>query len=294
MVADNKPGRAKANRTRTLRKESKARRTPDNRAGTPRPPVILEDNRVNSPLRSDLPERSQNETRIAAALDAPVDFHIPPQSFKAALDFIAAHDHIPIVIDYRALADANFDLDTKVDADIPGITLDDLLHWLVAQLNWPLEYEVCNGALFISTVEKLNEDLSMVVYDCRDLLSPVGLASAVASEQKPGKDDQVKPQNGRTVRQDAMTEQGHPAVANNRFVRRVSQIQAIIESLDFQSYDAHISDFDGLLVIRMNRLDQERIKRVLASIRWMKTNGAFAGLADQFVAPQAKAATQSK
>ena len=163
--------------------------------------------------------------------------------------------------------------------------MHDLLHWLLAELNCPLRYEVCNGALFISTIDKLNEDLSIVVYDARDLLNPARVVSTSTREQSQGKDDQVKPEGGKSGTPGARAEQGHSQAADSSVALRVPQVQAIIAALYSRSDEAHIAEFDGLLVIRQNPLEHERIKRLLASIRLMKKNGAFSGLADQFVEP---------
>ncbi len=285
MAVEDKTTHAKPGKTRARRKANTVGSAADRHIKTPLPPIIVENDRTHPPLSSDIPERSKNEALIATALNTPVDFRLQPQSFKAALDFVAARYHIPIVIDYRALADANFDLDTKVHVNISGITLHDLLHWLLAELNCPLRYEVCNGALFISTIDKLNEDLSIVVYDARDLLNPARVVSTSTREQSQGKDDQVKPEGGKSGTPGARAEQGHSQAADSSVALRVPQVQAIIAALYSRSDEAHIAEFDGLLVIRQNPLEHERIKRLLASIRLMKKNGAFSGLADQFVEP---------
>ncbi|HET6325560.1 MAG TPA: hypothetical protein VFG04_12855 [Planctomycetaceae bacterium] len=289
-----KPRDAKSSTTRApQRKANKEQRTADNQT-TRRPPIVLEDERVNQPLSSDVPERSKNEARIAEVLNVPVDFRLQEQPFKDAVDFIAAHYHIPILIDKKGLADANVDPDTKVQVDIPGITLHDLLHWLLTDLNSPLDYEVCNGALLISTIDKLNEDVSIVVYDCRDLLKPASIDSADAREQNQGKDEQVKPHRGESGAQETTGQKGSSEGANSRLSRRVSWIQAIIASLDNGPDEARISEFDGLLVIRQNPLGHERIKQLLASIRLMKKTGAFARFADQFEEPKSGALAHPK
>lgn len=146
--------------------------------------VVVERDPVDHPLRSDVAERPKNEAHIIEALKASVDFQIQPQSLRDALEFIATLYHIPIVIDRRALGDANANLATKVRVNIPGITLHELLHWLFEQPNCPVEYEVRNGALLISTLDKLNEDLSIVVYDCRDLLTAAGPDSGSPADQR--------------------------------------------------------------------------------------------------------------
>jgi hypothetical protein len=86
------------------------------------PPIVLEPAVVEHPLSSDLVQRSQAEARIAEALNAPVDFNIEPQSFKEALDFIAAHYQIPILIDQKGLDDANVDTSAEVKLSVPRLS----------------------------------------------------------------------------------------------------------------------------------------------------------------------------
>ncbi len=214
---------------------------------------------------SDVAERSKTEARIVEALRSPVDVQIKLQSFKDAIDLIAAHYRIAIVIDQRALEDANVNLATKVQVNIPGITLDDLLHWLFVQVNCPLEYEVCNGALLISTLDRLNEDESVVAYDCRDLLT---LASPAIWDNLEGK------------------EQRKSQAPDGRSVGRVPWIQSLISQVRSEGPDPYIAEFDGLLMIRQSARDHERTKRLLAAVRLMKREGAFAGLAEQFADPK--------
>jgi hypothetical protein len=214
---------------------------------------------------SDVAERSKTEARIVEALRSPVDFQIKLQSFKDSIDLIAAHYRIAIVTDERALEDANVNLATKVDVNIPGITLDDLLHWLFVQVNCPLEYEVCNGALLISTLDRLNEDESVVAYDCRDLLDPANPAVWDTLERRGQRKLQAP---------------------NGRSVGRVPWIQSLISEVRSEGPDPSIAEFDGLLIIRQSARDHERTKRLLAAVRLMKKDGASAGLAEQFVDPK--------
>jgi hypothetical protein len=291
-----------ATKAPSRRKASKERLPAGNHTIAPLSPVVEQDP-VDPPLRSDVAERPKNEARIFEALKATVDFQIQPQSLKDALEFIAAHYHIPIVIDRRGLADANFDLDTKVHVNIPGITLHEVLHWLFSQLNCPLDCEVRNGALLISTIDKLNEDLSIVVYDCRDLLTLPGLDSGPPTDQRGSGGGMFQaPPEKKPAASTSPAAQPQPAVTAHSSVRGIEGawglpfIRTIVATGQEVSWgdDSSISEFGGLLVIKQNPFEHERIKRLLASIRLMKKHGAFAGLADQFEDPKGGAAAHSK
>jgi hypothetical protein len=300
---------SKATKSTSRRKVDKERRPADKPAIATLPPVV-EQEPVDHPLRSDVAERPKNEARIIAALKASVDFQIEPQSLQDALEFIATRCQIPVMIDRRGLADANVDLATKVHVKIPGITLHELLYWLFAQSNCPfINYEVRNGALWISTIDKLSEDLSIVVYDCRDLLTWASLDSGEPANQRgsgggmfqapPDKAD-AAPQ--KPAANSSPAAQPQPAVTAHAAVRGIEGawglpfIRTIVATGQEISWgdDASISEFGGLLVIKQNPFEHERIKRLLASIRLMKKHGAFAGLADQFEDPKDAARAQSK
>ncbi len=274
--------------------------------------VFVEREPVDHPLRSDIAERPQNEARIIEALKAPVDFQIQPQSFQDAVELIATRYHIPIVIDRRALSDANVNLTTTVRVNIPGITLHELLHWLFVQANCPLESEVRNGALLITTLDRLNEDLSIVVYDCRDLLAVAGSdRGAAADEREVGAGfsllsrhkaqaadaaPQTEAANTSSAAQPQPAITAHASIRGSEGAWGLPFIQTIVATGRDVSWgdDASISEFDGLVVIRQSPGEHERIKRLLASIRLMKKNGAFAGLADKFVDPKEADAAHSK
>jgi hypothetical protein len=85
----------------------------------------------------DLRSESKSEQKISQALDQPVEFTIEPQSLRDAIDFIAARYQIPIVIDQKALDDANVDATTEVKASFPGIKLRNLLKLLLEPLSAP-------------------------------------------------------------------------------------------------------------------------------------------------------------
>ncbi len=118
----------------------------------------------------DLRAESKSEQRISEALDQPVDFSIEPQGLKEALEFIATRYGIPIVIDQKALDEANVDTTTEVKGAFPGIKLRNLFKLLLEQLSSPLTYVIEDEVLKITTVDKANEKLSIRMYPVGDLI----------------------------------------------------------------------------------------------------------------------------
>ncbi len=149
---------------------------------------------VEHPLSSDLARQPVVEAKITEALDQPVDFNIEPQSLKDALDFIAARYQIPILIDQKALDDANVDVTTEVRLAAPGIPLRNALQLIFGQISSPLGYDVIHGVLMISTVDKINEHTETIVYDCRDLIKLPALGGTVTTDRaKPTPPARLRP-----------------------------------------------------------------------------------------------------
>jgi hypothetical protein len=258
----------------------------NNHAAQQQPQIVLEPATVDHPLSSDVIERSKNESRIAEALKAPVDFNIEPQSLKDALAFIAAHYQIPILIDQKAIEDANIDLSAEVALNVPGITVHDMFHWLFAQMSQPMGYEVRNGALMISTIDKINDDLTVIVYDCRDLVNLATLDRPVVNEQgRTGAGHQAMFQfAGPIGPASTAAKGGREEKSHEHAAARLPLIQTIISTAAPEAWQegTSISEVGGLLVIRQNPFEHVRIKRLLASIRLMRKDGAFAALSDQY------------
>jgi hypothetical protein len=211
---------------------------------------------VDHPLSSDLAWRSPIEARIQKALDQPVDFVIKRQS-KDALDFIAAHYHIPIVLDQKALDDANVDTSSQVKLNAPGISLRDTLRLLLSQPSQPTTYEVVHSVVMVSTVDKMNEVWETIVYDCRDLLTLPNNKSGHAEKNRDS---------------GALWQALIPTVKSTTG-------RDAWEVLDGDE-DFRICAAGGLLFVRHNPAVQERIKKLLASIRRMRKEGAFAAQGD--------------
>jgi hypothetical protein len=118
----------------------------------------------------DLRSESQSEQKISQALDQTVDFTIEPQGLKEALEFIGTRFQIPIVLDQKALDDANVDVTQEVKANYPNIKLRNMLKLLLEPLSSPLTYVVEDEVLKITTVEKANDKLSIRMYPVGDLI----------------------------------------------------------------------------------------------------------------------------
>jgi hypothetical protein len=292
---------SKAGKSKGDKAEKSAPKKPATRPVTPS--LTPDRDSFRHPLSSDVVEHSKSESRIKEALDQPVDFTIEPQTLRDAIDFIAARFQIPIVIDQKALDDASVDATTEVKASFPGVKLRNVLKLLLEPLSAPLSYVIEDEVLKITTIDKINNYLVVVVYDCRDLVHvgtldryPVeqfqpksGAAGGggmfqVAADQKPSTPGAAGSSNTRAATsppggpgKSAPSDQNHPVV------ERLPLIQTLIAATGPDSWDdATISEFGGLLVVRQNPFVHERIKSVLANIRLIKQDGAFASMANQY------------
>jgi hypothetical protein len=255
------------------------------------------------PLSSDVFQGSKVEARIAEALIQPVDFEMQPESLQHAIEFIAARYQIPIVIDRKALQDANVDLEkTNVALLATGIPMRDMLDLLLDQANLPLAYEVRHGVLTVSTIDKIQQHWEIVVYDCRDLVD-VGApdrSAAVAQAQAAnggmfqfGPETMMKPSGAKGTPSasgppSAASMKPSPKGADVNTSESQRQTNPLIRTLTAATgpeawsdeSQATISEFGGLLVVRQNPLIHQQIRRALADIRQMRSHGAYAALAN--------------
>lgn len=243
---------------------------------------------VEHPLSSDLARQTKAEARITEALNQAVDFVIEPQPLKDSLDFIAARYQIPILTDLKALEDANVDLTAEVRLNTPGVSLRDALQLLLGQMSAPLGYDVVHGVMMISTVEKINEHLETIVYDCRDLVKLPALQATTGGDRE--RADEGSPATPPTG--GGALGSTHPNAKNAAAERKRDRgapkppfIQMVISATGTEFWDegTSASELGGLLIVRQNPRVHERIKALLASIRLMKKDGAFAGLAGKTV-----------
>ncbi len=253
-----------------------------NQAPPPRVPVGVNFAPVEHPSSSDLAGLPLVEARILDALHQPVDFTIDPQSLKDALDFIAARYQIPILIDQKALEDANVDTTTEVKLSAPGITLHDAFQLLLGQLSSPLNYDVNHGVLMITTEDKIKDHMETIVYDCRDLIKLPALGGNVTTDRGQADLAGPAPAVGPVPAGQAAVKakRDHEEKALERLANNPPFIRMVISATgaEFWEDDASISELGGLLIVRQNPRVHDRIKALLASIRLMKKVGAFAGL----------------
>jgi hypothetical protein len=263
---------------------------------------------VEHPSNSDFFAHSPIEARIEEALRQQVDFTIDRQVLEDSIKFVSARYQIPILFDRKSLGDANVDLSSEVMLDVPGIPLRDVLSLLLNQLSSPLAYEIRNGVLMISTVDVINEHLQVVVYDCRDLVQVGTLDRYPQPEEKrtgtptagvfqvsaSGTQSQVAKPNG-SAGSSPNNSPAAPDTPNSAAPRRLPLIQTLIAATGPDAWNedsgATISELGGLLVVRQNRFVHERIKRLLADVRQMRDDGAFASFAKDYEAALKKRAS---
>jgi hypothetical protein len=232
---------------------------------------------------------SKAQMRIEAAMNDPVDFTIDPQSLKEAVDFIKTRFQIPILMDDKTLEQAGIDPSTaEVKIAVPGIKLRNMFKLLLEQLPQPLTYVIEDEVMKITTVEKANEKLLIVVYDCRDLQSDFATAfgqylvrsqaSKAWAPSNPGNKEPTTEKKGSTKTK-RVGGDGRGAIQGcHRGPSLANFIEDITGPRDNWEKPASITEVGGLLIARNTSGVHEKIKDVLASIRRVKKDGAFANL----------------
>ena len=274
---------------------------PDTQPATPHSPgqpVIkpstAETTAIEHPLSSDVGQHP----KIEAALDSTVDFTFEPQPLKDAVDFVAQRYRMPIIMDAKALEDASIDTSTEVKLNVQGLKLRQALVLLFQQMPTPLGFEIRDGVLWVTTIEKINERRYVVIYDCRDLIH---LRSFYPAAPRGAADGQVSNERTRmgafdpapvleiahnlaaaAAVRDRRPKKVPRRVRNLRLrsrVRLIRVIQYAGDADDWQQEEGEgprITEIGGLLVVNQNWIVHEQIKRILADLRRMKKDGAYA------------------
>jgi hypothetical protein len=258
------------------------------------PPLV-----TDHPLSSDVGQYP----KIEAALEQRVDFAIDPEPLKDAIDFIATRYQIPIMLDTKTLEDASIDTSSEVKLAAPGLKLRQVLTLLLDELPHPLGFEMRDGVMAISTIEKIREHLVVVVYDCRDLVHIRSIAvseprprggttgtralfssapetasqappSTVASTKAPG----PVTGKGESAKRLEKAQRTQDDLASRPAIPLIRVIQNAAEPNSWAENEGTITEFGGLLVVLQNPIVHEKIKRVLADIRRIKSEGAFSTL----------------
>jgi hypothetical protein len=260
------------------------------------------------PLSSDV---GQNP-KIEAALESKTDFTIDPQPLKDALDFIAQRYQIPAMFDTKTLEDASVDTSSEVKLPVSGLKLRQMIRLILRQMATPLDFEIEDGVMFITTVEKINEHMVVVVYDCRDLVNlrstyptaptahgagqgasaggsgggmfNVDSAPAEIARQFGGGGTEAGPKKSpKPPQQPAGTSCAQPESPLIQVIRYAGDAGDWNQTDD--GVGPKITEIAGLLVINQNPRVHEKIKRILDDLRRMKKEGAFAPLEKDHSAP---------
>jgi hypothetical protein len=185
-----------------------------------------------------------------------------------------------------------------------------MLTLLLRQLPQPLGFDIQDGVLLISTVEKISEHRFVVVYDCRDLIhlrpmipdtnagrttpaspGPGGggmFQVAPTPAEKPKDSDRGGPSKASEKKAEpAKTSCAEPDSPLIRVIRYAGDAD------DWQEQEGEgpkITELGGLIVVKQNRMVHEQIKRILADLRRMRKAGAFAPLEKDHAGPSTTSA----
>jgi hypothetical protein len=115
--------------------------------------------------------RSGVHDRIRAALDKPIALEMIEEPLANAVEAIAKHADINVMLDSYGLEDWGMSADTKVTASVKGIPLRNALRHVLHNLD--LTYCIRDEALVITTPDGAESRLSIVMYPVHDLVPVV-------------------------------------------------------------------------------------------------------------------------
>ena len=268
---------------------------------------------VQHPLSSDV----GRQPRIEEALDQTTEFNIDPEPLKDAVDFIAQRYQIPILLDRKALEDASVDISTEVRLPYAGLKLRQMLTLLLDQIGQPMGFDIRDGVLWVSTRERVEERRFVVVYDCRDLVNlrpimPVeagrrqvqgmtqphaagttggggmggGMFDVTPASAEKGKEAEA------AAAKKAPGKSPEPAATDCE-----EPVSPLIRVIKYAGGEAawggdsegggQVTELGGLLVVNQSANVHEEIKRILADLRRIRKDGAFANLEKEHIGASA-------
>jgi hypothetical protein len=142
----------------------------------PRTPSVSFE-RAAEPRVEFLPEPSQGEKQILAALDRKVTLDFTEQPLVKVVAFLAdvLEQKVPIQLDYRALDDAGVPGDTPVTRTVKDVKLRTALKLLLDE--YDLTYLIRDDVMLITTQDKAETELTTRTYPVGDLVQefPAGV-----------------------------------------------------------------------------------------------------------------------
>jgi hypothetical protein len=131
--------------------------------------------------RADWPQEAEPTPRGAAAaieqaLRQPVNLDLQEKPLSEIAEYISQEFEIPVVLDHRALSDANLPSDVPLSLEAAGVSLESALRQLLSPVE--LAFDVRHEALFITTEDEAENLLSLKVYPVFDLAAEPADAAA--------------------------------------------------------------------------------------------------------------------
>ena len=105
----------------------------------------------------------KNETKIREALDKEIkDFRFIETPLRDVSTAVGNSQGIPVQVDFKALDEAGFDLETPLTKSISGVSLRSALHLILGDMD--LTYLIKDDVLLITTKDKASENPTIVSY----------------------------------------------------------------------------------------------------------------------------------
>jgi hypothetical protein len=203
--------------------------------------------------------------KIERILDQRIDFNLERQSVKDALDFIAARYQIPILMDTKAIDAEEVELTAQVHLAAPGLKLRNALTLILNQIPTPLDFEIRDGVLTVTTLSVVDQHDLSVVYDCRDLIHIPSLGTVKFG---------LEGATGTATASDATRPNATKPVPPLIAALKTATSPVLWENTD--QGQRGITEFGGLLMVRHNRHAHDEIRLALSTLRRLRKEGAFA------------------
>jgi hypothetical protein len=238
------------------------------------------------------------EKAILKALDEPAALEVTDKPLTALVDHIRQKHHIAVVLDKKALAEANIDPNTPVTAAITHILLCDALDLALhdAGLAWTIK----SGALFITTTEEERSILINKCYNVADLVATTPdspyKGDVLPAAARPATNNPTNDSSSRSRGVDLEPGAGG-AICTGGFQVHLERnsgpdldpvINLITTAVEPDSWDAcggpgTIASMSDLLVVRQTSRVHRKLEAFLAEIRGKRENGIMLAVEVQWL-----------
>lgn len=216
-------------------------------------------------------EKEIRDKAIREALAKPIDFDFVDTPLEEVAKFIGEKAKVNVVLAVRKLEEIALTPETPVTKELQGVSLRAALRVLLTDLE--LTYVIRDECLIITTFDDANSQLTLRIYDCRDILAMrnplMGQSRESANLDTDKLQNPATPASTGDATPDRSPPLGRATSARLYGSLRVDQLSGVIlsnigpDSWENAGGPGSIQEYEGLFVISTTPEVHEQVERLL-------------------------------